>query len=192
MKKNSILLFLIVVIACKQKEKEKTPTETFFPVLSFIKSQVAHVDTSFYQITKVTWPDSLHTDTTYIKREDFRGLAEDFLEIPDISVPKYKDLYAEEKFYDEGMNKVILTYRPKNSDTSIIQRQEVLINHNQFGDNVNSFIIYLTITNEDSSVEKKLLWQVDRSFNVVTSVQKPGQTETSQRFKVIWNENDDE
>ena len=192
MKKNSILLLLIVVIACKQKEKEKTPTETFFPVLSFIKSQVAHVDTSFYQITKVTWSDSLHTDTTYIKREDFRGLAEDFLEIPDISVPKYKDLYTEEKFYDEGMNKVILTYRPKNSDTSIIQRQEVLINHNQFGDKVNSFIIYLIITNKDSFVEKKLLWQVDRSFNVVTSVQQPGQTETSKRFKVIWNENDDE
>ena len=191
MKKNSILLLLIVVIACKQKEKEKTPAETFFPVLSFIKSQVAHVDTSFYPIIKITWLDSVHTDTTYIKREDYRGLAKDFLEIPDISTPKYKDLYTEEKFYDESLNKVILTYRPKDLNTVILQHQEVLINRNTEGDKVSSFLIDLMITNKDSAVEKKLLWKADRSFLVLSSVQKPGQTETSQRFKVIWNENDD-
>lgn len=192
MKKIGILLFFSIIVACKQKSKDKTQAEAFFPVLSYIKSQVTHVDTSFYPITKVTWLDSIHTDTTYIKREDFSSLAKDFLEIPDISTTKYKDLFTEEKFYDESLNKVVLAYRPKDPGSTIIQRQEVLINHDQQGDKVNNFIIDLTIVTKDSSVEKKLLWQVNKSFNVYSSVQKPGQTETIRRFKVIWNENDDE
>lgn len=192
MKKISIFLFFSIIVACKQKAKEKTQTEDFFPVLSYIKSQVAHVDTSFYPITKVSWLDSIHTDTTYIKREDFSSLAKDFLEIPDISTTKYKDTYTEEKFYDESLNKVILTYRPKDPGNAVIQRQEVLIDHNPQSDKVNNFIIDLTFVTKDSSVEKKLLWQVDKSFNVYSSVRKPGQTETIRRFKVIWNENDDE
>src|SRR6266498_2121810 len=127
MKKIGSILLFVFVIACKQKDKKKDPTENFFPVLSFIKSQVAHVDTSFYSIMKITWLDTLHTDTTYIKREDFGDLAKDFLEVPDIADKKYKDLYTEDKFYAADMNKVIFTYLPK-ADTTIIQRQEVLIN----------------------------------------------------------------
>src|SRR5689334_1712556 len=116
--KNFAILFLFFVFSCKQKQKDKTPgAEPFFPVLSYIKSQVAHVDTSLYSIIKIAGSDSIQTDTTYIKREEFRGLAKDFLEIPDLADTKYKDLYTEENFYDEGMNKVFITYRPKNADT---------------------------------------------------------------------------
>ena len=184
--KNFAILFLFFVIACKQKSKDKTPTaEPFFPVLSYIKSQVAHVDTSLYSIIKVTWTDSTHTDTTYIKREEFRGLAKDFLELPDISDKKYKDLYTEEKFFDAGINKVILTYLPT-SDTTTIKRQEVLINKEDEGDKVSNFIINTQTTNRDSSVEKRLLWEVDQSFNVISTVQKPGQPELTRRFKVVW------
>lgn len=186
MKKLGILL-LVFFFACKQKTKEKTPeSEPFFPVLSYIKSQVAQVDTSLYSITKINWLDSVRSDTTPVRREEFRGLAKDFFEIPDLCDKKYKDLYTEEKFYDEGLNKVILTYLPKNADTVIIQRQEVLINKGDEGDKVGSFIINVRMVNKDSSVEKKMLWQVDNSFNVVTSVQKPGQAESTTRFKVVW------
>ena len=73
----------LALFACKSKKEEVK--ETFFPVLSFIKSQVAHVDTSLYPIIKLTFIDSTRTDTEYIKREDFRSLAKDFLELPDLT-----------------------------------------------------------------------------------------------------------
>lgn len=185
--KNLAIFFLLFVLACEQKSKDKTPAvEPFFPVLSYIKSQVAHVDTSLYSIIKVAWLDSIHTDTAYIKREDFRGLARDFLDIPDLTNKKYKDLYTEEKFYDEGMNKVFITYRPKNTDTVIIQRQEVIIDKEDTGDKVSTFIIHTIQTSKDSSVERDLLWKVDHSFNVVTSIQKPDQKEITKTFKVVW------
>lgn len=192
--KKSVILFITIVLlyGCHPKQKKENGKEDFFPVLSYIKSQVAHVDTSLYPIIKVSWKDTTHTDTIYVKREQFRDLAKDFLQIPDLTDKKYKELYTEEKFFDEGLNTVVITCTPNDPEASIIQRQEVLISKTDEGDKVKSFIIDISETNKDSSVDKKLLWQVDRSFQVFSTVQKPEQPEITSRFKVIWNENDDE
>ena len=194
MKKYVLLhpvLLLFIVIGCKQKKSEEK-TESFFPVLSFIKGQVADIDTSLYAIKKIVFIDSLHTDTSWMKREEFRGLAKDFLSIPDISGKKYKKLYTEEKLYDESMNRVILSYKPINPADAEIQKQEILITPNAAtGDKVSSIIIEQGIANKDSSVQKKMLWTVDQSFQVTTIRQTPGEAETISTLKVTWNETDE-
>jgi hypothetical protein len=193
MKKYCILsVIFIAAFACRERDKSAHETEPFFPVLSYIKSQVAHVDTSFYPVIKITRLDSTHQDTVYVKREEFSNLAKDFLEIPDLSEKKYISLYTEEKFYDEGLNRVVFTYKPVNPEAAIIQRQEVLITPDPSGDKVKSIYIDLSIINKDSSVQKKMLWQVDQRFQVATIIQKPGQPETSSVIKVVWNEKNDE
>ena len=88
---------LLSFTACKQTEKDTK--EKFFPVLSFIQSQVADIDTSLYSIRKLIYVDSLRTDTLYLNRENFREEAKDFLSIPDISSSKYQSRYKEEKQY---------------------------------------------------------------------------------------------
>ena len=91
-----IPIFIILIaslFSCKQKEKSKN--EKFFPVLSFIQSQVADIDTSLHSIRKLVYVDSLRTDTIYIHREQFREAAKDFLSIPDLSSSKYEDRYTE-------------------------------------------------------------------------------------------------
>ena len=124
--KFSILTFLLLhYISCKPKEKDSK--EKFFPVLSFIQSQVAEIDTSLYSIRKFLTVDSLRYDTIYIHREQFRDAARDFLSIPDLSSSKYEDRYIEDKQFDETMNRVILTYTPIKPEKEEIQRQEVLI-----------------------------------------------------------------
>ena len=37
-----------------------------------------------------------------------------------------------------------------------------------------------------------MLWQVDKSFQVTTIRQLPGQKETTTTYKVIWSEESDE
>jgi hypothetical protein len=37
-----------------------------------------------------------------------------------------------------------------------------------------------------------MLWQVDKSFQVTTTAQKPGQPETTTIMKISWGENEDE
>ena len=186
-----ILIFLIV-LACKNKNQADKKTESVFPVLSFIQSQVAHVDTSLYSIQKIIYLDSLHTDTTYLRREEFRQAAKDFLEIPDLTQKKYSGKYNEEKLFDETMNRVILRYSPIEPENEDIQKQEILIAPDPTGDKVTSIFIDKIINNRDSSVQKLLLWQVDKSFTVTTILQKTGQPEATTIMKVIWNEESEE
>jgi hypothetical protein len=186
---------LLLLIACKQKkdkDNSEDQKESFFPVLSFIKSQVAHVDTSLYPIQKIIFKDSIHSDTIFVPREEFRNLAKDFLDIPDLSEKKYKNRYSEDKLFDETLNRVIISYKPKNPDKEELQKQEILIAPGTTGDKVNSFIIDRVISNKDSFFQKTMLWQVDKSFQVTTTAQKPGQPETTTIMKVTWNEKEEE
>ncbi|MEP6699926.1 MAG: hypothetical protein ABJA85_01360 [Bacteroidota bacterium] len=190
MKNYSFLLFVFIISipACRQKKKEED--KKFISVLSLIKKQVAHVDTSLYSIIKVVYTDSLHIDTTYIPRENFETIAKDFLDIPDLSDRKVAKRYKEEPArYDELLNRVIITYIPLNPEQEEIKNQQLLVTPNQAaGDKVNNIIIVREISNRDSFLHKEMLWQMDKSFQVVTTSQKPGKPEIITTTKVSWNE----
>lgn len=179
------LLFLLV--ACKSKEKE--PEKKFVSVLSLIKSQVAHVDTSLYSIVRILKKDNLPDDTTYIRREEFESAARDFLSIPDLSDKRVAKRYKEESMYDKTINRVIISYTPIDPTKEEIQKQELLVTPDiARGDKVNNIIITQIINNRDSLMQKNMLWQVDKSFQVVTTLQKPGKPESITVLKVTWNE----
>lgn len=182
------VLLLLSFIACKQKEK--SAKEKFFPVLSFLQSQVREIDTSLYTIRKLVYIDSVKTDTLYLRREQFREAAKDFLSIPDLSSSAYDDRYTEEKRFDETMNRVVLTYSPLKPEKEEIQDQEVLIKPDPAGDKITNIIINSIVNTKDSSVQKRLLWTVDESFQVITTKQLNGQPETTSTIKVVWGENE--
>jgi hypothetical protein len=178
--KRNILAFalpaLLLISGCKSKEneKEETTPADYFPVLSFINSQVAHVDTSLYSIMKITYQDSIPTDTEYVKRERFRELAKDFLSIPDISDRNIGKRFTQEKMYDQTLNRVILNYKPKDLEKEEIQKLEVLITPNSaLGDKINSIIIERLTSNRDGYLQQNLLWQADKSFQVITLNKNP-------------------
>ena len=195
MKKPLVLvLFLLALFStnsCKQK-KQKKEEERFFPVLPIIKSQVAQVDTSLFSIRKITYPDSTKSDTVFYRREQFRELAAEFLSLPDISDPSYKDRFTEERQFDETLNRAIFRYIPVNPDKEVIQREQLLIRPGPPEDKITSIIIDFLTSDKDSSVQKNMLWQVDKSFQITTIRQLPGQKETTTTYKVVWNEEIDE
>lgn len=184
------VIVCLYCIACKQKKKEEEIKPDFFPVLAFIKSQVAHVDTSFYSIKKITVIDSLHSDTTYLPRESFRAAANDFLSLPDISAPGYGTRYKEDKQFDETLGRVVLTYTPVNPDKEEIQNQQLFIRPDpEEGDKITK-IIFETGNSKDSLIEKKMIWNVDKNFQVTTIKQDKNGSETISTFSVVWNEDD--
>jgi hypothetical protein len=191
--RNYLFLYLAVVslvTACKSKPEE--PPKNFVSVLSLIQSQVAHVDTSLYSIRKIITIDTLPGDTTYIRREDFRAAAKEFLEIPDLSDPKVAKRYKEENRYDKLLDRVMVTYTPIKPEKEEIQKQEISVTPNiATGDKVNNIMIDRLISNRDGFLEKKMLWQMDKSFLVTTITQKPGEAEKITVTKVIWNEDRD-
>jgi hypothetical protein len=179
-------VLLLLLISCKEKDQD--PEKKFIPIRSFFENQVADVDTSLYPIIRLDFVDSSRTDTSYIRREDFRALAADFLKLPDISDKKYSSQYREETLVDSMLDRVIISYVPINPEKSLIQRQEMLIKQSLGNDQVKSIIVDYLINNRDSIVRKRMLWQMDRSFQVTTMKQKKGEPETISTMKVVWNE----
>lgn len=187
-----ILLMSIVSAACKQKKEESE--KNFISVVSLIRKQVTHIDTALYSIMKVVYTDSLHSDTTYIPREQFAAVAKEFLDIPDLSDNKVAARYKEEPaVHDEMLNRVIITYLPIDPDKEEVKRQEILATP-VLGDDakVNNIIIIREINNRDSFLQKKMLWQLDKSFQIVTTSQKPGKPELITTTKVSWNADPDQ
>ncbi len=173
------------------KEKKKAESKGFISVVSLIEKQVAHVDTSLYSIVQVVSKDSLHQDTTYIPREKFRETAREFLELPDLTDPEVAARFKEDKMYDTLYRRVIITYTPLDVKKEEFKKIELLISQElkEDGSNkVTNIIADRIINNRDGFLQKKMLWQTDRSFLVVTSTQQPGQPEITSTNRVTWNE----
>ena len=182
------LTVTLILTACNAKKDDRGTN--FISVVSLIKKQVAHVDTSLYSIMKVVYIDSLHSDTTYIPREQFAEAAREFLDIPDLSDEKVAKRYKEDPaIHDQMLNRVIITYLPVDPDKEEVKRQELLATPIPGKDaKVNNIIIVREVSNRDSFLQKKMLWQMDKSFQVVTTSQKPGKPEVTITTKVTWNE----
>ena len=185
---TAVLALAFSLLACKNKQTKSAEIDPFFPALSIIRDQVARVDTSLYPIRKLVFVDSARTDTIHIRREDFKSVAADFLSLPDLSEPKYRERYSESSTYDTTLKRVILILEPRKPEEEVIQRQEVLIKPDASGDRVTSIHIDYLFNSRDSLVEKRLFWQFDKSFQVAITKRLPGQAQTTTTYKVVWNE----
>ncbi len=185
--KSCIPFFFIILISCNNTSAEKEEENTeFFPVISFLKSQAAHVDTSLYNIIKIVTANNV-SDTVYLKREQFRDNAKEFLTLPDLSGKNLKKKYIETEMYDEELKAVILNYSPKKGEGEI-RRQEVLITPNELtGDEVKSIFIDRLLDSKDSTVQKRMTWNVNKDFQIITIISKPDGSERVETLKVIWN-----
>jgi hypothetical protein len=177
-----------LLFSCKQKEDE--PDTKFISVVAMIKAQVAHVDTSLNPIIKIVSRDSTQQDTISLSREDFAREAKDFLDIPDLADKKVAKRYKQdEPMYDNMLGRVIFKYTPIDPDKEEVKSQEFLATPVPGKEaKINNIMIVREISNRDSFLQKKMLWQMDKSFQVVTTSQKPGQSEVTTVTRVVWNE----
>jgi hypothetical protein len=188
MKNSWLFLVLIFILSFACKSKKTEPKSEFFSAVSIINDEIRRVDSSLFTITKYDFIDSNRVDTTPIHREDFRKVASDFTSLPDISTGKLKSSYTEEQLFDEQLKTIIFTYSLKPGEKQPITRQELLVTPDVGSNKVTSIYIDYSIETRDSSLQKKLLWQPDRSFQVTTIRQYPGQQEKVLTTKVTWNE----
>jgi hypothetical protein len=174
--------------ACKSKKDENSDSK-YFPVVSFLKGQAKNIDTSLYRIVKIETVDSNST-TTYIKREEFSHYAKDFLELPDISSDKWKEDYLETKMFDAELNNVILTYTTIDKDNEV-QREDVMLeptNTTSGNSEVKNIIVNTIQSYKDSTVEKNMVWYINKRFTIITKVQKHNQPEKIKKLEVVWND----
>ena len=183
-----LVLFMLSVAACKNKKSETGDASGFFSVVSYLQSQARHIDTSLYSITQVRSMQGAR-DTAYLRREDFKAAAQDFLSLPDIASKEFREKYTETKLYDEVLKKVVLSYQPKDrKDVEQITREDVIIEPgDEKGDQVQTIYIETVVNNDDSTVQKKMTWNVNKNFQVIKLVDKKDQPEAVLTTDVTWS-----
>ena len=157
----------------------------FFPVLSYLQSQARHVDTSVYNIVKISKAHG-RQDTTYLRREEFKAAAQDFLSLPDLAGNSLEKKYTETKLYDEDLKKVVLSYLPKEKGEEIIRQDVIKEPDAGTGDQVQTIYTETLENNKDSTIQKRLTWNVNKSFQVIRIVTAKNGTETVQTTDVTW------
>lgn len=181
-----LLSSIVVLVACQSNNQKK-----YVSVPSLIEAQVEHVDSSLYSITKYIYKgtDTIPADTFYIRREEFRQEAHEFLEMLDLSLPKHAKRYKEESRYDDLTKRVILTYTPLKPDQEEWQKEEILVKPDvATGDKVTTILANKVRSNRNGLVELNLLWMMDERFQVTRTTQLPGEEPVVTTYKVIWNE----
>ena len=121
-----LALTIILLIACKQKKESKEKEDKPISVLSIIKGQLNHLDTSIYQLTKYETIDN-RTDTSDLQRNEIKKFAAPFLSLPEIADQKYYEKYSEERLLDAQQQTLNITSTLKDSVDAEIQKQIVII-----------------------------------------------------------------
>lgn len=179
---------LAVLLACKSSD---TSSKNFISIPSLIESQVAHVDTSLYSITRYDYrgTDTIPFDTIYVSREKFREEAATFLSLPDLSLPRYAKRFNEESRYDELLERVIISYLPIDTKNEEVQKEELQVSPSVAeGDKVTAILATKVVNDRNGLRQEELLWLIDKSFTIVRTTQLPGQPAELITTKVSWNE----
>jgi len=186
MKNYLIVPALVVILLTACKEKKEAKQEPPISVLSIIKGQLNHLDSSLYGITKYETADSI-TDTTYLKREDIRKFAAPFLSLPEIADKNYYENYTEERFINDQQETLNITSTAKNENAEI-QKQIIIVIALADGSSgkVQSIFVDRYISSKDSTVEQKLFWEMDKYFSIGSIIEKENKPEKTRFTKVAW------
>ena len=187
---------LFVLLACKNSTppKEDIQPDTtntidsssiakeYFPVLDYIKSEIARVDSLQIGILKLTTRRG-KTDSTYIKSDEFKKLSEEFI-TDELETDNFKKEFQESSFYDQTSKTPTFSYSTTNKNLEV-QRVDVLIQTTEGYDKVNSIYMEKITKDADSPIIKKLYWKAGKSFQIIT-VNNNNPAEII-HTKLIWN-----
>lgn len=179
------LCCIVIFGSCKHKKKEWRNTSNYFPTLSFLQGQVKELETSFKSFTSVATNGS-HNDTSFLKREEVRRLATDFLTIPNFSDTNQASNYIESNLFDSLLNRAVLSYVADDEDLEMQKLDVSVISPGTGQDQVKTVYIEKSVSKGDSIVEKKMIWEVGEYFNIRTIVHKKNQPEAVRNLKVYW------
>lgn len=185
MKKILSLSILYATLLYSCTSPKKSNEEIPISALTIIKGQLNQLDTSLFQFTKLETTDG-KTDTAYIKREEVRKLADDFLSLPDIAQSGYTDKYTEERLIDNMQHTLSITATAKN-ETLEIQKQIIIVPLDQYASGtVQSIYIDRYMETSEGSLQQKLFWEIDKYFQIASIYQPDNGPEKTLILKVFW------
>jgi hypothetical protein len=186
---------LLICWACSDSKPDKKATaaparvekKNYFPVLDYLKSEVAFVDSFPLGIVKYR-SDRGKKDSAFIKTAEFDSLAREFL-APDLDSAGFEENYSESSFLDQTSQSLTFTYSAINPRNRV-KRVDVLATPDPAMDKVKSIYIEKSYSSGDTSFTKKMYWKAKKNFQIISIWQTPNQPAQSSQMKVVWDNHD--
>lgn len=192
---TAVLLFFL--IACREKNQSPAPepktatvqdtvavSKQYFPVISFLKSEIAYVDSLPAGIMKY-WSSGSQRDSGYIQLEEFHKLAGEFLS-PEINDSIFDSQFTETSFLDKSTNTGTFFYSTKNENIPV-KRVDIVTAKGEIYDEVKSIYIEKNYRQADSFFVKKMFWKPKRNFQIITTRSKGSGKPMNELIKVVWD-----
>lgn len=179
--------------SCKEKAV-KPPVEpvvtntpdkeiTYLPVKDLIREDIRRVDSFAAGI--LLKHEAAKKDSSYIKLDQFKKLAEQFL-LPELDSSHFVQQYSMESFMDETSEMINFIY-PAKSDTATLRKVVVYIRPSLSVDKVNRIYMEKEFKEGNDFVQQKLTWVIEKYFYILT-IRHPQQGEpVSSVERVIWD-----
>jgi len=180
-----VLTLAILMSACGGKKKPKKDTSNYFPIRSFLQSQVKQIDTTMNRITMIETANG-RSDTSIIERSKASGLAKEFTDIPDLKDPKVGQEYTESNVYDSVMGMVSITYMADDDDLEVTRQEMHVVPTFSENDQPKTFYLEKYSSKGKETIEKKLIWEVNRYFQIRTIVHVKNEPDKVHDVQVFW------
>jgi hypothetical protein len=185
---------ILVAFSCKNKSDAVTAEQApaaqpnIFPVQSFFRDQIREVDSLKLPTVKYS-SSGVAKDTSAISLEEFKQLANEFLEL-DLSKPELSKHYREANFADQSIPSVTFTYSTTNASLPV-KRMDVLLDPSPVADDkVKTIYIEKQEARNDTMINKRLYWKANKNFQIITSRQVTGKPEVISQVKVAWDDSE--
>ncbi|HUB60939.1 MAG TPA: hypothetical protein VL978_09565 [Puia sp.] len=169
--------------------RSDTAGHSWFPVADVLESEIRQVDSTPIAIRKFVIGNG-HTDSGFIKPEEFNALASQFV-VPEFRNGQFEKEFTETSFMDDATQAATFTYSTTDKDLPLF-RVDVIAVPQGAVHRVKSIYIERRRTSGDSSILDKMYWQAGRQFQVVSLISVKGTAAPVERQLVVsWGSNDD-
>lgn len=189
-----MLMGIAVAFVCSCKQHKKATSENisykndsipFYPIQSFLQSQIQQVIQTPYFIYKIH-TEGQQRDSTVITSQQFAMEAGLFTawSIGDTATKKY---YKEDAFSDESIQSITLSYTTHNRELPVQHADVLLVPETR---KVKRIFMDLVQQAGDTTITYKLGWKVNHSYSIAKITHLPNGKEYNSQTTVVWNEND--
>lgn len=169
-------------------KEDSTATTAYLPVADYLRAEISYVDSTPLAIRKYTTQNN-RKDSSFIQQEEFNRLAKEFL-VPELATDSFKNNYSESSFMDKTTGYLTFTYSTRNKELPL-QRVDVLAAPGSSMNKVKSVYLQKHSAEGDTTVVKKMFWQMGHNFLILTSSQLPGKAPLERQLKVVWATDED-
>jgi hypothetical protein len=170
---------------------EEKPT-SFFPVSSFLKGQLAALDSVPFTPLVYTTING-DTDSSWLKKSQLREFLAPFFSVT-IDTTNLLNLFRETKFNDQTLNAITFTYEPSGKLPDSVQLRNWNVYIDPASGKVRSIYMVKQFTSKElstgQSYTQDLIWTTDKSAQIITILNQPdGNSTVLKEQKIIWTDN---